>query len=616
MARPRKPFDTRKLGLFGPDALPPPAVGGTRSERPGPALRDDWHRQADAIRDRVYERRLAGTPIHADSGVRLQFSGACNEIQRQLSDLLHPAPGADPASRRTAVENLARVQRFFGDHDRWLELERNLVPWLGGDKKPEGLAAVLAALGGLPPESSVPAAAVVTGGTGLLRAADVLEEVVAELAVLIVEREWDLRRVKSTFDLDASQMSLRTLSALAAKPPAHRTEVEAHVKDGVVVRYEVRIPERFVKIFHEGRTLPPDPDETTSHEVIRVVLRHFGPLGIRHYASFLIQAHRQGRKRLFQWDLDTHCEIMGYKRNAQGYFETRVRQQVRQFVRAFTNATIELEIRGPDGQQRPSVRGRILTAWWERDSGESVKGEAPEDNFDALTLEWNPDLYRGIRADDGTLGTERAPQLEALATTPNDHPYSVALGAICPIKFRKSQTRGKVPPLRYTVKSLLAMCGRFADDADTRAEAERLLADLPDAERRGFIGRWSVEQRGADVFQWLVSIEPPHFMVEQLLGIERHPLNDAVDPLREPTGETMRTVRRLMNLTQREFAERSAIPERTVQYLESEKRAREPLKSESLQRFRRFCTDTGVAFDGRGLVVERPAGDAAALRAG
>ena len=210
--------------------------------------------------------------------------------------------------------------------------------------------------------------------------------------------------------------------------------------------------------------------------------------GLRHWAAVQkLLSVDGGRQGWVRWTLDGHLDAMGV--SVKNRTTAAVRAEVARQVEAFTR--IEIAVYADDGTLRSRRPILLVGEKYDRLTGS-------EWALDGMQLTINPLLYGGVREAGGQLGSNWHPApVELAAVNEREHPYTLALGLILPIRWRLALAEGH-DHLTLTGENALRLAGIDVRPHDRQwmrrngAHAwDSLERDLAELARIGGLGRWA-----------------------------------------------------------------------------------------------------------------------------
>ena len=209
--------------------------------------------------------------------------------------------------------------------------------------------------------------------------------------------------------------------------------------------------------------------------------------GLRHWAAVQkLLSVDGGRQGWVRWTLDGHLDALGV--SAKNRTTATVRAEVARQVEAFTR--IEIAVYADDGTLRSRRPILLVGEKYDRLTGS-------EWALDGMQLTINPLLYGGVREAGGQLGSNWHPApVELAAVNEREHPYTLALGLILPIRWRLALAEGH-DHLTLTGESALRLAGITVRPLDRQwmrhngaGAWAKLERDLEELARIGGLGRW------------------------------------------------------------------------------------------------------------------------------
>lgn len=307
-------------------------------------------------------------------------------------------------------------------------------------------------------------------------------------------------------------------------------------------------------------TLDLEGDSSPSEALITALREMRGTKGLRHWAAVQrLLSVEGGRQGWVRWTLDSHLEALGL--SVKHRSQADVRAQVARQVEAFTK--IEIAVYAEDGTLRTRLPLLTVGAKYDR-----LKGSAWE--LDGMELQINPLLYSGVREVGGRLGRNWYPApVELAAVDDKHHPYTITLGLILPMRWRRALDDGH-DHITHTGESALRMAGIPYKAHDRQWVAKhggdawrRLERDLKELHRIGGLGRWDWD--AADTPHTLAGrlhLWPAEWVLDRTLHdvtpVER-PLGPAV-----LTGAELKTWRTRRGLTQAQAAKTLHVSRPTI----------------------------------------------------
>lgn len=327
---------------------------------------------------------------------------------------------------------------------------------------------------------------------------------------------------------------------------------QAIMRDGIG-RLELLAPGHAVQLelaLGDGATIP----EAT----IQLIEQVHRLRAVRHYAAVLEGLTASGRTGAFEWNVDQHLERMGIHSNDWN--------QRTEAIAAVKNLSA-LELAVYDQQNRLRVRTPLLRQISSIDRNTAPDGEPDTWELGGFVLEIARPLYEGIRADDGTLGTNWYPTSPIARHLDERHQAAaLRLGLTLPHQFRRAWAKKK-PTVALKGHTALAKAGitfsaRRTGEAWAALErALDTLRDLPEPAIGGW--RWRDTARQAEA---LLEIWPADWQRDRtLLGITPLEPTHAEALL---TGADLRAYRGRHGLTQDALAARLAVAVRTLREAE------------------------------------------------
>lgn len=233
-------------------------------------------------------------------------------------------------------------------------------------------------------------------------------------------------------------------------------------------------------------TLDLDGQGSPGEALITALREMRGWKGLRHWAAVQkLLSVDGGRQGWVRWTLNGHLDALGV--SVKNRSKAGVRVNVARQVEAFTK--IEIAVYAEDGTLRTRRPILLVGAKYDR-----LKGSAWE--LDGMQLTINPLLYAGVREASGKLGRNWHPApVELAAVNEREHPYTIALGLILPIRWRLALEEGH-DHLALTGERALRLAGITYKPSDRRWLAkngahawEALERDLAELARIGGLGR-------------------------------------------------------------------------------------------------------------------------------
>src|SRR5690606_4505334 len=163
-------------------------------------------------------------------------------------------------------------------------------------------------------------------------------------------------------------------------------------------------------------------------EELAVALREWrGPEGLRHWAAIQrLLTVEGGRTGLVRWTVDDHLEALGVPQAKRS--EKKNRAKAARLVELMTK--LELQVISPDGKKWKSWP-LLLVA---EKSGQ-IKGS--KWTLDGMILKIHPLLYRGVRKENGEIGSNWFPVPAELAQIDhNRFRYAIPLGLLIAARWR------------------------------------------------------------------------------------------------------------------------------------------------------------------------------------
>lgn len=379
---------------------------------------------------------------------------------------------------------------------------------------------------------------VIEGRRSLLTGGDVALLYLAEQAV-----EKDRRRPAAA--IDAGALHHTFLSGMA-KLPKHRPHVFEEVEmEGV--RLELLSPDKGAIQL----TLPWGGSRSLL-EKLAVALREWrGPEGLRHWTAILrLLSVEGGRSGSVRWTVDDHLEALGVAPAKRT--ERRHRERAARLVELMTR--LELAALSPDGKE---WRRWPLLIVGER-SGH-LKGS--EWALDGMVLQIHPLLYRGVRKENGKLGSNWFPAPVEVAQI--DHvrfPYAIPLGVLLPIRWRLALGDQR-DHLAISGAKLLELGGipyRAREPSWAWRALDRNLLEL---QRKRGLGRWEWDE-GRPSLAGICRLYPTEWQMDRAIyGVRPYELPPGPAIV---TGDELRAWRVERSLTQAEAAKRLGVNQATI----------------------------------------------------
>lgn len=303
----------------------------------------------------------------------------------------------------------------------------------------------------------------------------------------------------------------------APGPPGYVTTVTVTDTPLAVARTQVRIP--------DGPS-----DEGRLNDSTRLLVRSFGPEGLKHFFSMLIALDEGRHQGWYAFDANEHLDRLGYRRRQEGaglYHHSGNVRKARRIVGVLSSVRAELTYNPTTGTLTTSIRLFAATTDDQAAGTQAIRWESTSPTplervlspvQDGELIIANPEWYAGVAQTGGRkTGKRYTRQLRRLATEDaRENGIALRLGAYLPIRHRLN---GPGPGcLKWA--TLMRWAGLNPEGRHASNDLKELRAELDYMTDQGYIGGWQETGRG-DGLDEVVELTAPDWLRASLSSIRR-----------------------------------------------------------------------------------------------
>jgi len=259
---------------------------------------------------------------------------------------------------------------------------------------------------------------------------------------------------------------------------------------------------------------PTSPSEQIAIEQIAVkTVKTLSIHGLRHLIALLLAFDLNGRRRILNWDVNDHLDLLGYKRKKDGSHDYRNKQKAIEVIRVITQA--EIIVKQADFTSTKKVRVIKLFTVWDYDAV-LINGDEPKPDPDSgkMTIEvhpWYPESYHPTAKNLSPQFTQLLKEIVSI--DPRKHGIAIFLSALLSIYWRMNISR------KIGAGKLLSWC----DLPESKKNIQRLERELEYMRMKDFIGEWThdgeagkLPSESSDPYAVVLTLNPPRWFLTRL----------------------------------------------------------------------------------------------------
>lgn len=244
----------------------------------------------------------------------------------------------------------------------------------------------------------------------------------------------------------------------------------------------------------------------------------FGAVGIKHFLGYLLQLDRSGRNGRFNWNVNRHLELLGYKKQKHGDYDPEAKETAYRILELMT--TLFFTIEKTDGKGNGKIQAKKIFNVSGYDI--NVKNHRPTgDTNIEVSAEpfWYGGNFQSLKED----GTKQPPQytkiLEKIVKeSAKEHATTLYLAPFFAILWRQNFE------LNWTLESVLEWIGEplTGDESNRKRIIKNLESELFYMQKQGYLGECITKSGNSLSYKNLkevILLQPPKELREQIEAI-------------------------------------------------------------------------------------------------